>query len=62
MASQTPEYLGVSAPLSTEAPKPRDNELHDQLLAELKAQNNFESPEETLKRLVLHAEGREVTR
>lgn len=53
MAAQTSEYKGVSPPLSTEGPKPRDNELHDLLLKELKAQNNFESPEETAKRLVL---------
>lgn len=54
MATQTSEYKGVSPPLSTEGPKPRDNELHDLLLSELKVQNNFESPEETAKRLVLH--------
>lgn len=43
-------YLGVSPPLSDDPPKARDNELNDQLVSELKAQNNFESQEETQKR------------
>ncbi|PPJ58646.1 hypothetical protein CBER1_03540 [Cercospora berteroae] len=50
MAEQTAQYLGVSAPLSTDLPKPRDNELNDMLMAELKAQNNFESQEGSEKR------------
>jgi poly(A) polymerase len=43
-------YLGVSPPLSTDPPKPRDNELNDLLMHELKAQNNFESQEDSQKR------------
>lgn len=53
MAQQESEFLGVSPPLSTEMPKPRDTELYESLMAELKAQNNFEAPEQTQKRLVL---------
>ncbi|KAI5357688.1 Putative polymerase, nucleotidyl transferase domain, poly(A) polymerase, RNA-binding protein [Septoria linicola] len=50
MAQQEAEFLGVSPPLSTEMPKPRDTELYESLMAELKAQNNFEAPEQTQKR------------
>ena len=46
------EYLGISAPLSTEAPKDVDLKLNESLMQELKAQNNFASAEETNKRLV----------
>lgn len=44
------EYLGISPPLAIEAPKPKDLELNELLMQELKAQNNFESSEETKKR------------
>lgn len=50
MAEQAQEYKGVSAPLSKDYPSARDNELADGLMVELKAQKNFEGPEEGNKR------------
>lgn len=50
MADQDEQFKGITKPLSTEAPKPKDLELHDALVAELKAQNNFEHPDITQKR------------
>lgn len=37
-------------PLSIDPPSPKDIELSDRLMAELKAQKNFESPEEGKQR------------
>lgn len=51
MAEET--YLGVTKPMSVEAPTKRDTELNDLLMNELKAQKNFESVEEGKKRLVI---------
>lgn len=45
-------YLGVTKPMSVDAPTKRDTDLNDMLMSELKAQKNFESPEEGKKRSV----------
>lgn len=45
------EYLGISPPLATDPPKEIDLKLSEQLMQELKIQNNFESADETKKRL-----------
>jgi poly(A) polymerase len=44
------EYLGISPPLATDPPKEIDLKLSEQLMQELKTQNNFESADETKKR------------
>lgn len=46
------EQYGPNKPLSLDPPSKRDLELNESLLAELKAQKNFESAEESKKRLV----------
>jgi len=48
------EQYGPNKPLSLDPPSQRDLELNELLLAELKAQKNFEALEETKKRLVQH--------
>ena len=48
--AQNGEFMGVSPPLSTDPPSETDLRLSESLMAELKAQNNFESQEETMKR------------
>ncbi|KAF2158688.1 hypothetical protein M409DRAFT_30851 [Zasmidium cellare ATCC 36951] len=48
--SENGGHLGVSAPLSTDPPTDLDIKLSEALMAELKTQNNFESPEATGKR------------
>lgn len=50
---ETEGYLGVSPPLSTDPPSDLDNKLADALMNELKAQNNFESQQETDRRSVI---------
>ncbi|EME86652.1 uncharacterized protein MYCFIDRAFT_49534 [Pseudocercospora fijiensis CIRAD86] len=50
MSESNGAQFGVSSPLSTAPPSRQDTELGETLLTELKAQNNFESPEETAKR------------
>jgi poly(A) polymerase len=45
------EQQGPFKPLSLDPPTPQDIELSDRLMAELKAQKNFESPEEGKQRL-----------
>lgn len=45
-------HKGVSPPLSTDPPTELDLKLSEALMSELKAQNNFESPEATEKRSV----------
>lgn len=46
-------YLGVSSPLSTDPPSEFDMKLSEALMNELKAQNNFETPEATGGRQVI---------
>ena len=48
--AQNDDTRGVSAPLSVDPPTERDLKLSADLMTELKAQNNFEAPEETQKR------------
>lgn len=48
--SENEAYKGVSPPLSTDPPSEQDLKLNEALMTELKAQNNFESPEDTEKR------------
>ncbi|SMR58968.1 unnamed protein product [Zymoseptoria tritici ST99CH_1E4] len=50
MAENGATQYGVSPPISTDPPKPQDLALSESLMEELKAQNNFESPDETKKR------------
>jgi poly(A) polymerase len=47
MASQQVRQWGVTPPISTVLPTPEELNANDDLIAELKAQNNFESPLET---------------
>lgn len=44
------EQLGPFKPLSLDPPTQHDLELSDRLMAELKVQKNFESPEEGKQR------------
>ena len=44
------EQQGPFKPLSLDPPTPQDIELSDRLMAELKAQKNFESQEEGKQR------------
>ena len=46
------EQQGPFKPLSLDPPTQQDLELSDRLMAELKAQKNFESPEEDRKSVV----------
>lgn len=48
--AQNGEQLGVSPPLSNDPPTDTDMKLNEALMQELKAQNNFESPDDTNKR------------
>lgn len=52
MAAQAPKQWGVTPPISTALPTAKDNSLNDLLIAELRANNNYETPEETNKRCV----------
>lgn len=63
MASQQDgkQQWGTTAPLSTAQPTTRDLELNDSLLAYLKAENNFESADETDKRRIALEKMQEVT-
>lgn len=54
--AQNDDTRGVSAPLSTDPPTERDLKLSGELIQELKAQNNFEAPEQTQKRYRYTAE------
>lgn len=55
MATQPTRQWGVTPPISTILPTPQELAANDDLIAELKAQNNFESPAETERRQqVLH--------
>jgi len=53
------EQYGPTKPLSMDPPSKRDLELNESLLAELKAQKNFESAEESKKRLVIRVRNNE---
>ena len=59
MASQ--QQWGVTPPISMSAPTEKELELNDALLAELKQQDNFESPEDTEKRKIVLEKMQQVT-
>ena len=50
MASQGTKQWGVTPPISQSLPTEKELAANDALMAELKNQNNFESPEETKRR------------
>lgn len=50
MAAQTTRQWGVTPPISMNLPTPEELAANDDLIAELKAQNNFELPSETERR------------
>ena len=50
MASQGTKQWGVTPPISQSLPTEKELVANDALMAELKNQNNFESPEETKRR------------
>lgn len=52
MASQYVKAQGVTGPLSTAVPTALELAANDDLVTELKRQNNYENPEETAKRYV----------
>lgn len=52
MAAPPARQWGVTPPISTVLPTPDELAANDDLIAELKAQNNFEAPSETERRCV----------
>jgi poly(A) polymerase len=50
MAAQAVRQWGVTPPISMSLPTPEELGANDDLIAELKAQNNFEAPAETERR------------
>jgi poly(A) polymerase len=50
MATQPVKQWGTTPPISNALPTPQELAQNDSLLAELKHQNNFESPAETERR------------
>lgn len=50
MATSTARQWGVTPPISTALPTQDELAANDDLIAELKRQNNFESPAETEQR------------
>jgi len=50
MAAQGQKQWGITAPISTNFPQPKELALNDSLVAELRAQNTFEATEETNRR------------
>lgn len=50
MATQQVRQWGVTPPISMTLPAPEEVAANDDLIAELKAQNNFEAPSETERR------------
>lgn len=42
--------MGVTGPMSMDAPNPRDLKLNEALMEELKSQRQFETAEETQRR------------
>ncbi|KAF1811859.1 Poly(A) polymerase PAPalpha [Eremomyces bilateralis CBS 781.70] len=51
MASHTPQRWGLTDPISPKLPTEDDLQQNEALLTELKAQNNFEKPEDTERRV-----------
>ncbi len=51
MPAATTKQWGISPPISTALPEPRDNEKTADLVEELKRENNYEGREETEKRI-----------
>lgn len=51
MPVSTTKQWGISPPISTALPEPRDNEKTADLVEELKRENNYEVKEETEKRI-----------
>lgn len=49
----TQRQWGLTAPISTNFPTEKELALNEALIAELKAQDTFEAPEETKKRFAL---------
>lgn len=56
MATPPTRQWGVTPPISTVLPTQDELAANDDLIAELKAQNNFELPAETERRCVTIAE------
>lgn len=54
MAAPPARQWGVTPPISTILPTPDEVAANDDLIAELKAQNNFEPPSETERRYADH--------
>ena len=52
MATQQQKQWGTTPPISNALPTPAELGENDNLIAELKRQNNFEAPSETEQRLV----------
>lgn len=50
MAAPPVRQWGVTPPISVALPTPDEVSANDDLISELKAQNNFESPTETEQR------------
>ena len=50
MATSSMKQWGVTPPISQSIPTEKERAANDALMAELKSQNNFESPEETKQR------------
>ena len=55
MAAQQPRHKGVTPPISTALPTDAELAANDALIEELKRQDNFESSEETERRLSTHS-------
>ena len=53
MGTPPTRQWGVTPPISTSLPTPEEVATNDDLVAELKAQNNFENPAETERRYVV---------
>jgi len=58
MAAPPTRQWGVTPPISTVLPTQDELSANDDLIAELKAQNNFELPSETERRCVDYDPGR----
>ncbi|CAL3965101.1 unnamed protein product [Diplocarpon coronariae] len=61
MATPHAKALGVTPPLSTSPPTPAEISANDDLISELKRQNNYESPEETAKRVTVLKQLQSIT-
>ena len=49
-SSATSDFKGLTPPISVSMPTPAEIQTNNDLLKELKDQNNFEAPEETERR------------